>query len=660
MAASGAFVPPTDGLAQLSISGNPGIPTSRTKLKDKLSSNLDEFAKKVKPKFPDFAVFAATMTGLPIIREAVNGVQVMQDWTSCRQKLLEFQQKLERLLNTIETHSQDPGYMNVTMVEFKTNLESMLAQVRKESRRQPSSYFDSTTRLLTLIDKYEEQATTLVEEALVSGIFAQQNIVLPEEYDKTIPTLKSLHRGNGLVQKGLVRMERYDGGPVEHAPAQHLHVTTHQGVYKDTPVEIKEYFGGPEDQLLLHVKELVNHYQTFDKYVDYSWYYELESNDSSSGALLTAYPTVNAVPTLCSPQLTQVFDYLKIKKQMNWESIRIRSDGTLLIVPSTQGDNFLLSENVWDPESLPPDAPRPIKELCEFLQEADRQGITRDAIAALRAHSGPWDKIAVWKIAKEIDLRPTEQEAECYNYLPRNWKVHAGMIINLAYDNKSFKQLDMMPKQGLTQYDRAHLRQFQVIRAFGQATDGTTTTYKNDWDDGYLKRIHDGEWECIPWEQWRIILESCAKRRNQDIYDLAVITRTEGSFTLRKVNCPKLGTRPLYFFRKPDQVTATPREFWGFFSFNPDPNGPPGISIRVNPHGKGRLVSDSVEPDPEGWSENTSEVDFSVVWASMREDWDIKIQEELDRKRINPDAMFMEQDITWSDDEDEDDEVGWT
>ncbi|KAG9101352.1 hypothetical protein FRC06_003152 [Ceratobasidium sp. 370] len=564
----------------------PGAPTSRSRFKDKLSSNFDDFARKIKPRFPDFAVFAATMTGLPIVRDAVNSVQVMQDWTSCRQKLADFQQKLERLLNAIESHSQDPGYMNVTMVEFKGNLENMLAQVRRESARQSSSHFDSTTRLLALIDEYEEQATVLVEEALVSGIFAQQNIVLPEEYDKIIPTLKSLHRGNGLVQKALVKVERYDGGPVEHAPVQNLHVTTHQGTYNDAPVEIKEYFGGPENQLLE-------------------------------------------------------------------------------------------SEDVWNITNLPENAPWPIKQLCELLQEANKQGIPWDAISALRAHSGPWDKIAVWKIAKQIDLRPPEANNDWYDYPPRDWQVHAGMIVDLAYDEESFEQLDMMPRQGLSRYERAHLRKLNVTFASGYTVDQKPIRYIKQDGPGRLQQMPDKEWEClplepwkgldrimliyeserithVPWEQWKIILASCAKRRGRDINDLAVITRIEAILNIRKDNVPELGTRPIYFFRKPNQATATPREFWGFFSFNPDPNGPPGISVRVNPQGNGCLVSDwVVEPDPKSWASHNYEMHLGVVWVSMRDDWENKIQEELDRSRRNPCAIFMEEDITWSGDEGE-------
>ncbi|KAG8696624.1 hypothetical protein FRC08_007030 [Ceratobasidium sp. 394] len=65
MVASGVSVPLTNGPAL------PCTPTSRSKFKGKLSSNLNEFARRIKPKFPGFAVFATTMTGPLVVRDAV-------------------------------------------------------------------------------------------------------------------------------------------------------------------------------------------------------------------------------------------------------------------------------------------------------------------------------------------------------------------------------------------------------------------------------------------------------------------------------------------------------------------------------------------------------------------------------------------------------------
>jgi hypothetical protein len=107
---SGLFVPPTDHLnyrssspsqshlappshdvPSLSLNGaaieysraptadpsSPGAPGTPRGLKRRLSGGA-EIYKKFKDHVPDFAVFGATMSGLPFIREAVNGIQSMQ------------------------------------------------------------------------------------------------------------------------------------------------------------------------------------------------------------------------------------------------------------------------------------------------------------------------------------------------------------------------------------------------------------------------------------------------------------------------------------------------------------------------------------------------------------------------------------------------------
>jgi hypothetical protein len=77
------------------------------------------------------------------------------------------------------------------------------------------------------------------------------------------------------------------------------------------------------------------------------------------------------------------------------------------------------------------------------------------------------------------------------------------------------------------------------------------------------------------------------------------VIRTEGSINLYKHDIPELGTRPLYFYRKPNRATASPREFWGFFTFNQDPRGPTGLTVRYSePFNLGRVVSESLPPDP--------------------------------------------------------------
>ncbi|QRW15291.1 hypothetical protein RhiLY_14290 [Ceratobasidium sp. AG-Ba] len=230
-------------------------PKLRARLDQWTTKRLEDLTRKLKPLIPDASVFLATMTGLPIVRDAMGS----------RQWLEEFVQKLKGLLATIESHSNDPGYMNPTMEVFKNDIEVVLDRLEAESAQPSTSMYSGAMRFLRIIDDYERQAVEVIENALVSGIFAQQNVTLPEEYDKVISNLKSLHKGNGLVIERLIGTSRADGGYIEDAPVERLHVTTHQGTYKGALVEIKEYFGGPESELVKDVQGIVNHYQTFEK-----------------------------------------------------------------------------------------------------------------------------------------------------------------------------------------------------------------------------------------------------------------------------------------------------------------------------------------------------------------------------------------------------------
>lgn len=66
---------------------------------------------------------------------------------------------------------------------------------------------------------------------------------------------------------------------------------------------------------------------------------------------------------------------------------------------------------------------------------------------------------------------------------------------------------------------------------------------------------------------------------------------------IRKENVPELGTRPIYFYRKPDP-TAPPHEFWGFFTFNKDPTGPTGLTVRLTePEQYGCIFSENATPE---------------------------------------------------------------
>ncbi|KAG9082169.1 hypothetical protein FS749_007064 [Ceratobasidium sp. UAMH 11750] len=381
-----------------------------------------------------------------------------------------------------------------------------------ECTRQSSLRYDNARRVLELDKEYKDQAVVVIEELLIAGALRQQDVDPPEVYDEIIPTLRSVHKDNGLEYIATLRTYRYDGGPVEHAPVQNLHVTTHKGAYRGKLVEIKEYFGGPEGELLQNIQELVEHHQTFDDNANLARLYGGFVRRLPDGKLCThlvftptkGEPWVEVAKAKLSVELLcqvaegtmDLFDYLKTKRQMNWDSIKIGPDGTLCMDLTTQGDNFLLTEQIWDPIKDHERVPWPIKELFELFQEADRQGITRDAIAALRAHTGPWDQIAVWKVAKQIGLRPAENSLSWRAmYPPRDWQIHAGMIVAWLGDEdvEEFDQLDMMPEQGLCWFNQKHLRQFLMLNAHGETGDRTLASYRRE--ENWFKCMPGGEWE---------------------------------------------------------------------------------------------------------------------------------------------------------------------
>jgi hypothetical protein len=55
---------------------------------------------------------------------------------------------------------------------------------------------------------------------------------------------------NGLDFRAIIDIENCNAISIEEAPLRNLHIITHRGTYKDKPVEIKEFIGGPEDILL--------------------------------------------------------------------------------------------------------------------------------------------------------------------------------------------------------------------------------------------------------------------------------------------------------------------------------------------------------------------------------------------------------------------------
>ncbi|KAG8678321.1 hypothetical protein FRC08_017869 [Ceratobasidium sp. 394] len=171
--ASGSSFPPTDAFASLSIAPPVGAPSNHSKHRIKFPPSLNKVGKCVKEGVSDLVIFAATMTGLPLIRDAVDGVRELQDWKSCRDELNGFRKVLEQLLAAFETYGQYPAhpvYRSSTVVEFKRKLENLLAQVQMECARQSPLHYDSARKLLDLEDEYKYQALAVVQHSLASPV----------------------------------------------------------------------------------------------------------------------------------------------------------------------------------------------------------------------------------------------------------------------------------------------------------------------------------------------------------------------------------------------------------------------------------------------------------------------------------------------------------
>jgi hypothetical protein len=137
-----------------------------------------------------------------------------------------------------------------------------------------------------------------------------------------------------------------------------------------------------------------------------------------------------------------------------------------------------------DSDSEPP--PFPIKELCELLEGADREGIPVDAIYALRAHSGEWDKISVWRMAKNIGLRPPEISRDHQNYPGHVWQTDPGWIVCWPWDRSHFHRVVRLPFRGFASSKREleHIKSFEVRIGYGTGGSG-----------GRFKPTNDDLWE---------------------------------------------------------------------------------------------------------------------------------------------------------------------
>ncbi|KAG8741520.1 hypothetical protein FRC12_015640 [Ceratobasidium sp. 428] len=370
---------------------------------------------------------------------------------------------------------------------------------------------------------------------------------------------------------------------------------------------------------------------------------------------------------------------------MDLDSVRIRPDGKVVAIRKHPNNPLIFVEVPESPEHVSGQTDWPVEELCDILELAHEQGLTREAIEEIRKHRGSWDEIDIFTMANIIGLRPGSREHEWLEYPSLYSGIHEGMIFLTVppLGTHLQEQLGTMPRQGLTKSDVERLGKFQIQRAYG-VVGGITVDYMQCGQHKVdFTRLPNGEWEYFPlhpwenvhhirlsyksnriacgsWEQWRLILKAFAERKDWSVDDLAVVTQTKGYFNLHKRHCPELGLRPIYFFRKPNPKTATPREFWGFFSFNPDPTAPTGISFRWDTNQLGCLVSDGMplhmplrSTSADGSEPERREICFVVNWLTTMDDWHHRIRGVLEGEKGKFDAEFAEEDLVWSDDEDD-------
>jgi hypothetical protein len=138
----------------------------------------------------------------------------------------------------------------------------------------------------------------------------------------------------------------------------------------------------------------------------------------------------------------------------------------------------------------------PLKEICELLQEANRQGIPTNAIDALRAHDGRWSKISIWRISRNIGLHPPESTEEHSTYPEQAWQTDPGWIVNWTGDPQSrINRVAYLPPVGFEpSVEREHIRAFILKSGFGVTEDDQIVHYAVDGGSRFT-RTEDGLWE---------------------------------------------------------------------------------------------------------------------------------------------------------------------
>ncbi|CAE6524909.1 unnamed protein product [Rhizoctonia solani] len=639
------------------------------------------------------------MAVLPGIGDAVDGicdgVQAFKGMSSNRHALIALEGTLESISAMLNSElrllATDPEYAH-----FAQCIENLHTEVQSELHAGSARRLETATRL----DGFRMVLTDLLADAIKAGYLVQPKVVVPDEFDSTIRPLKIVNEANGLVIREHISTRRYDGTPVDDSHVQ-LHVYTYQAMYNDVPVEVEDYYGGPDDYLIQTLTELVDDYNQRglnpvlqrlhggSVFKDQSGrlhaYLVLSPREGTPWVRLVK--AKQSIELLCqvAEKTAIVFKQLKQNKQMNFDDIRVRSDGTLLLVPHTEGDNFLLDEDVFDPSDASEcgeyEIGWPFQDLCQLLHESSKQGLVPKAVAALREHDGTWDQIAVWRVGRDIGLRPPPGSRVFNDYPPRQWTTDPGWIIHwpdpsfMREPDEYFNPVVRLPKSMIEkEYEQQHLTSFMIKVATGKRGDECVNYFDQDRGENWFMPTEWNDWECFPlepwqdveaitlnyesvrlelvaWEEWKRALKSLAQKKNLHEQDLGVVTRTDVLMTIHKKDIPELGTRPIYFYRRKPGADTSPRQFWGFFTFNQDPLGPTGLTVRCSgPNEWGRIVSESLPPDPPEYEQLSIDLEIEIEYVNMRDDWSVMIEEQKEynrRHKIKP--RYSEEAIEWSD-----------
>jgi hypothetical protein len=172
------------------------------------------------------------------------------------------------------------------------------------------------------------------------------------------------------------------------------------------------------------------------------------------------------------------------------------------------------SETVMNPAELPryshshsDSPPFAIRELCELLRDADKQGLNVfDVTGNLRTHSGEWDNTNVFRMAKKIGLRPPDCSEVYYDYPEPVSQNDPGMIIYWPEERGGMDEpypdrVEMLPRDGfippagfglgLLEKDMERIKSFYLLTGCGYMEDGSWVSYGNGWFD----ITDDGLWE---------------------------------------------------------------------------------------------------------------------------------------------------------------------